>query len=154
VAVLTVNKWTKEGNEFPNDCVYEVQAKAWVDQYNFPKWIDDKVWKPYTEGKNSYLHMDQFKVHLMNDSVSRIQDCGTEVDFIPAGYTGALQVLDVGLNKPFKDYMRDEYEKYMCQPGETKKVTRLLIAKWVSSAWAKITVPTITNTWTKILNRD
>jgi len=31
-----------------------------------------------------------------------------EVDFIPVGYTACLQVLDKGVNKPFKQFVRDD----------------------------------------------
>ena len=42
-----------------------------------------------------------------------IQDSGTKVDFIVSGYTNKLQVLDVGINKPFKGYIRESYQNFM-----------------------------------------
>jgi len=91
--------------------------------------------------------MDQFKVHLMGNVIRKIQDCGTEVDFCPAGYTSKTQVMDVSVNKPFKDGMRELYEEWMAQPGDSKKVTRLLVAQWVDIAWSKITEESIRNGW-------
>jgi hypothetical protein len=49
------------------------------------------------------LELDQCKVHLMGSVVGALEGCGTEVEFILPGYTGKLQVLDVGINKPFKE---------------------------------------------------
>ena len=54
--------------------------------------------------------MDEFKVHLMVPSLNVIQDCGTALAYICDGYTSKLQVLDIGVNKPFKGLVRDAYE--------------------------------------------
>jgi len=35
--------------------------------------------------------------------VQAIQGFGTEVDYIAGGYTGTLQILDKGVNKPFNN---------------------------------------------------
>ena len=64
-------------------------------------------------GDSTYLIMDEFLVHRMLDSVRAIQEFGSEVDFIPGGYTGALQVLDKGINKLFKQFVQQEYELWM-----------------------------------------
>ena len=99
-------EWTGT-TEFPNSCFYSVQEKAWVDKRVFLIWIE-KVWKPFTRQKqSSYLLMDEFSVHLMSSCINQIQDCGTKVDFVLEGYTSKLQVLDVGVNKPFKGYVKE-----------------------------------------------
>jgi hypothetical protein len=49
--------------------------------------------------------MENFSVHLMCSVCNSINKCGTEVEFIPGGYTGCLQILDKGVNKPFKGYL-------------------------------------------------
>jgi hypothetical protein len=38
---------------------------------------------------------------------------GVEVDFIPAGYTSCLQVLDKGVNKPFKQFIQQQSIKWL-----------------------------------------
>ncbi len=38
---------------------------------------------------------------------------GTKILYIYQGYTGQLQVLDVGVNHPFKLYMGEQYESFM-----------------------------------------
>jgi hypothetical protein len=145
------------GNEYPDDCLYMVQAKAWVDKAIFDDWIS-LIWTEFAAQRpQSYLIMDQFKVHMMGEFIKRIQQCGSEVDFVPAGYTGRLQVLDVSVNKPFKDHMRAEYETWMAIPNieegfHPKKVSRLLVARWISSAWANITVLSITNGWRRCVD--
>ena len=46
--------------------------------------------------------MDECTVHKSSECVQHIQSCGIDVEFILGGYTGKLQVLDVGINRPFK----------------------------------------------------
>ena len=79
-----------------------------------------------------------------------IQDCGTEVDFILGRYKSKLQVLYVGINKPFKDYVKQCYKQFMVEKIEDKKATWLDVAKWVHEAWEIITPESITNTWSSI----
>ena len=45
--------------------------------------------------------------------VAAVQDCVTKVNFILNGYTDKLQVLDVEVNKPFKVYTIQCYERFM-----------------------------------------
>jgi hypothetical protein len=47
-------------------------------------------------------------------------DCNTAAEYsIPLGYTSKLQVMDVGINKPFKDYLCCELEAWMLRnPNE------------------------------------
>lgn len=54
------------------------------------------------------------------------------------------------VNKPFKDYTKQCYERFMVDNVDAKKVCRLDIAKWTEEAWNKISVDTIRNTWTSI----
>ncbi len=37
----------------------------------------------------------------------------TKYLYIPRGYTGQLHVLDVGVSRHFKLYMREQYENFM-----------------------------------------
>ena len=141
-------EWTG-ATEYPRSSVYAVQEKAWMDKRVFVEWIE-KVWKPFCENKSStYLLMDEFSVHLMTECVNPIQDCGTEVDFVLGGYTSKLQVLDVGVNKPFEEYVKQCYERFMVQ-NAGRKVCRLDVAKWVEEAWERVSTETICNTWSSI----
>ena len=62
-----------------------------------------------------------------------------------------LQPLDVGVNKPFKDHMRQEYDDFMWDQYDTpdaerKKVERINVGFWVNKVWyddEKITKETI-----------
>jgi hypothetical protein len=137
---------------FPVSIKYACQPKAWVDTDIFLQWIE-KVWQPFAlekGGEPTHLLMDDFTVHKVGRCVDAIKNCGTEVDFVLPGYTSRLQVLDVGVNKPFKDYMRGYWEDYMVANVDNPKVQRHHIAQWVEMAWARVSIQTITNTWKSI----
>ena len=93
--------------------------------------------------------MDKCTVHLMSSCLDAIQDCGTEVDFVVRGYVSKLQVLDVGINKPFKDYVKQSYEQFMVE-NNGRKSTRLDVSKWITSVWEKIKTESICHTWESI----
>jgi len=141
-------EWTGSTN-YPSTSIYAVQQKAWIDEQTFLEWIR-KLWGPFCVGKPStYLLMDECTVHLMPSCLDAIQDCGTEVDFVIRGYTSKLQVLDVGINKPFKDYVKQSYEEFMVE-NNGRKLTRLDVARWIASAWEKIKTESICHTWESI----
>jgi hypothetical protein len=68
--------------------------------------------------------MDDFKVHLMSSCLNDLQDTGTEVDFGVGGYTGCVQILDKGINRPFKGYARENFEHWMMMNDIRRHPTR------------------------------
>ena len=42
----------------------------------------------------------------------RIAEMCMDLDVIPGGMMSQLQVLDVAINKPFKDHLRKEYNEW------------------------------------------
>jgi hypothetical protein len=60
----------------------------------------------------------------MGEINHKINKLGTDTEIVPGGYTGCVQVLDKGVNKPFKKYARDEFESWMVNNGSRKKTTR------------------------------
>ena len=69
------------------------------------------------------------------------------MEIIPAGYTSKLQVLDVGINKPFKDNMCNLFREFQVNNVENNKITREIVATWINMAWSIITKEMIMNTW-------
>ena len=83
----------------------------------------------------TYLLMDEFSVHLVTSCCNAIKECGSEVDYILRGCTSRLQVMDVGVNKPFKGYVREAYDNFMIGNPENRKVKRKVIAQCTHTGW-------------------
>jgi hypothetical protein len=60
--------------------------------------------------------------------------CNTEVEIIPAGYTCKLQPMDVGVNKPFKGYIKHKYMEWMVL-NRNLKPSRASVSEWIDGAW-------------------
>jgi hypothetical protein len=85
-------------------------------------------------------------MHLMASIWNAISRLGTEVEIVPGGYTGSVQILDKGINKSFKGYLREEFEWWMAINGSRHHPNRGVVAQWVKVAWDKVTLATIVNT--------
>jgi hypothetical protein len=68
--------------------------------------------------------MDEFKAHLMPSCLNAVQDTGTEVDFVGGGYTGCVNILDTGINRPFKGYVCENFEHWIIMNDTRRHPTR------------------------------
>ena len=69
----------------------------------------EKVLKPYIEsapeGIVPLLLLDSYRCHVMASVVNEIQDLGVEVEHIPGSCMYLCQLVDIGINKPYKKHM-------------------------------------------------
>jgi hypothetical protein len=93
-----------------------------MDGEAFQEWVQHVV-RPYGEVHNNslYLLLDQFSVQMQHNNIFALQQIGIEVYFIPVGYTPVLQVLDNGVHKPFKQYLREESIAFIVNSPEVTK---------------------------------
>uniref|UniRef100_A0A5S6PZ87 DDE-1 domain-containing protein n=1 Tax=Trichuris muris TaxID=70415 RepID=A0A5S6PZ87_TRIMR len=77
-------------------------------------WIGN-VWKqrPGHANERSLLVWDSFRGHTARSTRSCLRECKVEAAVIPGGLTSILQPLDVSLNKPFKNHIREEWITWM-----------------------------------------
>ena len=77
----------------------------------------------------------------MADSRTAVELINSDYLFIPAGYTPLVQLLDVTINRPFKDKMEDLWvlwhrqHRQTTKMGNPKQPTRQNVINWVSTAW-------------------
>jgi DDE superfamily endonuclease len=120
---------------YPENGVYCVQKAAWCDSRVFNLWVE-KVWVPFCATRNNEKTMSLMDHHRTHEKCADlVEACNTIVKFIPEGYTSKLQVLDVGVNKPFKQYTRGEYVMFLQTRTHPRQLTRRLdVANWVIQA--------------------
>jgi hypothetical protein len=90
--------------------------------------------------------------YKMPENITILQCAGVEVEFIPAGYTAVLQVLDKGVHRTFKHFYHENCINWLTQQQQQQnaKQTRILVAHWISDAWEHITAVSIINTWNSL----
>jgi transposase-like protein len=131
-----------------------VQARAWMDHSLCLYWVD-KILAPYVKdlppGIVPLLLLDRYKCHLMESVVGTIEGLGVQVEHIPGGCTGLAQPIDVGVNKPFKNRMRNLWEDWMMDGGldtpTTKPPSRLQVTQWVDASCDLLTTSILKNSW-------
>ena len=117
------------------------QPRAWMDEENMCQWVT-QVLQPYAQrraaGSPVFLFLDAFKVHKMDSVKELLPSIRIQVIYIPPGCTGSCQPVDVGINKPFKDRMRAEWEKWLeGQDMDADRITtpsRGTVSSWVTDA--------------------
>jgi DDE superfamily endonuclease len=98
------------------------------------------------------LILDSFHVHRCQAVKNEITHKGIGCLLIPGGLTSELQPLDIGINGPFKHWLR---EYYINNPGFDRlsaSEKRFQIACGVSKGWNQITSNTIIRSFGRILS--
>ncbi|SPR01250.1 unnamed protein product (mitochondrion) [Plasmodiophora brassicae] len=133
-----------------------VQQKNWNDERGMRAYVD-LIIRPWVGGRRmtSLLLLDDMSAHKCPPVIDALAQHGVEVDIVEPRYTGRVQVLDVGVNKPFKDRVRCLWENWLHSemqrcPNVVPKVTRPLVREWAVVAWNEVTAVSITNTWSAV----
>ena len=126
------------------------QEKAWCDQEIMKEQISTEWANPFKNpiGQNSDGKILIADVHRaqQTDSVKELlKKHKTSLVNVPPGCTSRVQVVDVWINKPFKDELRslfeDHLDKNLDQYVDGKinaSQRRVLMTKWVGEAWSKV----------------
>ncbi len=118
----------------PESIVVRVQQKAWMDESLMLEWIDICL-RSYTGRRPSLLVLDSFRGHITKDVTSLMKKHNIIPAVIPGGCTSLLQPLDVSINKPMKDAIRQLWSEYMDSMINTehpnKPVSKQQIVDWV-----------------------
>lgn len=134
------------------------QKSAWQDQENMLRWIE-KAMVPYlqekAQGAPAVLMLDQFSVHWTEAVQQRLTDLDIQCEKIPAGCTGLMQTIDVGIGQSSKDRVRGAWWNSMKEalPNANAHVTmkdqRTRAIQWVRDSWEAIPAVVVRNAWKK-----
>jgi hypothetical protein len=149
-----VDSELERADGYAPDQFYCVQQSAWMDEQRMIDWIK-KVWIPFVLKRSGLclLILDEARAHMTSGVLRLLSENRTLVQFIPGGYTSKLQVLDVGINRPFKMAYGDAYFTFVQNwlgsnsAGSKPKPTRKDVSYWIATGWDAINEDTITSTW-------
>lgn len=143
---------------FPSDVLVHVHENGWMDESGVHLWIE-KVWNvhlDFVRNKKRLLVWDMFRSHLTENVKKHLQRSNTATAVIPGGLTSVLQPLDVCLNKPFKDNIRSEWNKWMVageksftKGGNMRAPTLKVLCDFVIKSWDAIRVETVIKSFKK-----
>ena len=107
------------------------------------------------------LVLDAFKGHVTDSVKDQLCKMKTELVVIPGGMTSVLQPMDISINKPFKDRLRQQYLTWIADPareltetGKIKGAALSEVARWVSAAWKAIPESIIVRSFKKCCIRN
>ena len=145
--VIFKRKRIPKGEKFPPGVVIHCHPKGWMDEEGIILWLN-KVWDARPGAllkKKSMLVWDQFRSHLTDTVKAKVKSLNTFQSVILGGLTSILQPLDVVLNKPFKDRIREKWiawmktdDKELTAGGNLKKPGLCLVTSWVKTSWEDI----------------
>ena len=134
-----------------------VQAKGWMDESLVKDWLNS-VWSKVGRllRRRNLLVWDSFRAHLSDHVKWVLKNSCTDVAVIPGGMTSLLQPLDIGVNKPFKDNLRQYWNKWMLDgnhtftpAGRIRKPDLHQICQWILDNWNSISPDTIKRSFLK-----
>ena len=68
-------------------------------------WFECVVGTTCPSHDHCVLILDSYKPHKATEVLNNL---GTDVSYIPGGCTPLVQPMDVSVNKPFKDYIKEQ----------------------------------------------
>jgi len=104
-------KTLPKSEAFLKDIIVRAQEKGWMTEELMLEWLNI-VWGRSPRAflnQPSMLVLDAFKGHLTDSVKNQLHKMKTELVVIPGGMTSVLQPMDVSINKPFKDRLRQQY---------------------------------------------
>ena len=157
--LLIFKRKTLPKESLPQGCVVTCNEKGWMNQEVMRLWAE-RVWRGRPGAffnPEGVLIMDSMRAHLTDGIKELFKGQKTKLAIIPGGLTCKLQPLDVGVNKAFKCYLRQEWESWMCDglhsytaTGKMRRATIPVVCEWVVSAWAKVKATSVTNAYKNV----
>ena len=141
--LILKKKALPKSEAFPKDVIDRAQEKGWITEELMLEWLKIIWGRRPTASLNqpSMLVLDAFKGHLTDSVKNQLRKMNIERVVILDGMTSVSQPMDVSINKPFKDGLRQQYLKWISDPareltetGKIKSAAPSEVAWWVSAA--------------------
>lgn len=131
--------------KFPDGIFVHVHENGWMDEEGVRLWLNN-IWDKRPDNQErSLLVWDMFRSHLTENVKMRARRKNVDMAVIPGGMTSLVQPLDVSLNKPFKDSLREKWinwmmdgEKTYTKGGNVRQASLDTVCSWVLEAWNSI----------------
>ena len=97
-----------------------MQENNYCDEQVMLYWVE-KCLKPYLESTRphpyykSILMMDNSKAHLVKSVRKAVGGVGAHQVMLPSNITSRVQLLDVGVNEPFKVKLNEQYSDFLIE---------------------------------------
>ena len=144
---VILKRKTVPKDPMPAGIIVRAQEKGWMESGLVVDWLK-VVWGARYGGlrkRRNMLVLDAFRGHLTEPVKSQVRAMNGDLVIIPGGMTSQLQVLDVVVNKPFKDNLRKKYTEWLLSgnhaltpTGKIQKPSVRLLCEWILHAWDAI----------------
>ena len=136
----------KEISQYDPGVVVQWNPKAYANTETTLRWLKQQ-YKYATIGFSTgnperLLCLDVFRGQMTEEVRQAFRDLNVTTAFIPGGCTGYLQVLDIAINKPLKDRIKelanqhyDTHFQKWDKGGYTVGERRVMLTHWVGQAW-------------------
>jgi len=117
--LILKRKTLPKSGAFPKDIVIRAQEKGWMTEELMLEWLKI-VWGRRMRAflnQPSMLVLDAVKGHLTDSVENQLCKMNTELVVMLRGITSVLQPMDVSINKPFKDRLRQQYLTWISDPA-------------------------------------
>lgn len=149
---VILKRKTMPKEALPKGVFVRVQENGWMTEELMNDWMK-VVWnrRPGAAlAKRGMLVLDAFRGHLTDTVKTCASRMKTDLVVIPGGMTGQLQVLDVVVNKPFKDLLKKKYSDWLLAgdhsltpTGKIKRVSPSTLVQWILVTWQQISKDSI-----------
>lgn len=133
--------WEKENKLYDKRVTVTFNKTAYNNTSLVTRQLEHDV-KPTLGDKPTLLVWDHAAFHKTDEVKEKLKELNITSAMIPAGCTSLLQPLDVAINKPFKEWLREATDDIIesMPPIETWTTSqrRILTTKIVGMAWEKL----------------
>jgi len=128
---------------YDNRVTIEFNPTAYNNEALLLRWIDEALIKLEDWKDGGLLAIDAAEFHKIERVLNTLPNHCIIPSMIPPGCTGLVQPLDISINKPFKELLREHVESFAEEKEDAGKETwivgdrRVMTTTCVSHAWAQ-----------------